>query len=111
MREGEGPKLLRTCLLTDAENLDLEINYFILQGSKTTFFLKKKKKSVLCFSHPKPQKSFGKIVILRDQQHNHVKWHSMRFKPVTIWGEGGKRGPSLLGKLSLCLAVSPLMVW
>ena len=34
----------------------------------------------------------------------------MSFKPATVWGEGGKRGPSPLSRLILCLDVRPLMV-
>lgn len=48
--EGEGhDKVLRNCLLTDAEKLDLErsiFSSFFLQRTKIVFFLKKKKKSI-----------------------------------------------------------------
>lgn len=94
-------KVLRKCLLTDAEKLDLEIHYFILQRTKIIFFLKKKK-SVSCFPLPEPCNGFGKIVILPEQQHNFMKWHSTILKPGTVWREGGRTGPSPVGTGSDC---------
>lgn len=104
--EGEGhDKVLRNCLLTDAEKLDLERSIF------SSFFFAKNKNSFLSQKNlsSRTTKSLWKVVILR-QQHNYVKWHSMSLEPATVWREGGVRGPSPLGRLSLCLAVRPLMV-
>lgn len=106
--EGDGhDKVLRNCLLTDAEKLDLERSIFFsffLQRTKIVFFVKKKKNL-----SSRTTKSLWKVVILR-QQHNYVTWHSMSLEPATVWGEGGVWGPSPLGRLRLCLPVRPLMV-